>query len=394
MTDVEELLRDTLTDTRYRLDPQPAMYELVRERARLRRRRHATVASATAAAVAVVVAASVVGVQQAGHHHQGTPLATTTASSNPTTGTSLLPQGKTGQQLDLGMGDVSITDLVTTADALYVLTATTNASTVVALSPTGGHVKVKVPGPAGTPEGLAVSDGKVWTWSQDTNAGSNVRVYDARTLGRLGDFSVKDRIYNVAAIDGELFMSTSSGLYVTDRESESVQTTTRRVAGISGATYGLAADPARDRVIVGVTSNGWGARIDAVDVKTLNVTQGAQTVVGKESIAVVDDQIWVGGFANGDTKVLFHLDAKTLRIEGLSPALSELLRPGAIVWPGQHVLWATTPGDAPLSCVDPRSGAVLAEYGTARGPVTSVGGSAYALSGGVVPLVLTGRCTG
>ena len=199
---------------------------------------------------------------------------------------------------------------------------------------------------------------------------------------RLGEFRVNNHIYNAAAIDGELFMSTSSGLYVTDSGSDSVRPTMRRIAGISGATYGLAADPARDRVIVGVTTSGWGTRIDAVDVKTLNVTQGAQTAVGKESIAVVDDQIRVGGFASGDTKVLLHLDAKTLQIAGWSPSLSDLLRPGAIVWAGQHVLWATTSGDAPLSCVDPKNGAELAEYNTARGPVTSIGGSAYALSGG------------
>jgi hypothetical protein len=168
------------------------------------------------------------------------------------------------------------------------------------------------------------------------------------------------------------------------------------VPGIVAA-YGLAADPARHRVIVGAfNGSAGGAQIDAVYTRTGKVSKGAQTTLGKESIAVAGGEIWVGGYGSegpGRTNRLLHLDANTLQISGSSP-LSDMIGPGAVVWPGQHVVWVSAGGDASVSCLSPETGAVLADYGNARGPVTSVGGSAYALNPNVVPLILTAGCTG
>ncbi len=385
MTDVEELLRETLTDARYRLDPEPAMYDVVRERARSHRRRRVTYLSAAAAAIAVVVAGSVVGVQQS-NRHRVTPLATPTI--NPTPSPSSPTQGTTGQPIDLGPTFGTVVDVKTTGDALYVLTMLGQATGVEILSPTGGQYMQKAQGPLGTPVGLTVGDGKVWAWSEDLR---NLRVYDAHSLKTLGDFMTEYRIFNAVAVDGFLFVSTDRGLYYA-AEGTTLSAPATKVASI-GAAYGLAADPARHRVIVGVMTSGWGARIDAVDTRTLKVTKGAQTQLGKESIAVVGDDVWVGGYASGDTKRLIHLDARTLDVIGSSP-MNDMLGPGAMVWPGQHVLWVSAGGDASISCVNPRDGSVLAEWSAARGPVASVGGSAYALNPNVVPLVLTNACTG
>jgi hypothetical protein len=385
MTDVEELLRETLTDPRYRLDPEPAMYDVVRERAWSHRRRRVTYLSAAAAAIAVVVAGSVVGVQQS-NRHRVTPLATPTVTSSQSP--SVSTQGTTGTPIDLGPGFGTVVDVKTSGEGLYVLTMLGQATSVAIFSPTGGQFKAKAQGPLGTPAGLAIGDGKVWAWSQDSR---NLKAYDAHTLKPLADFTMPYVIFNVVAADGIVFASSDSGLYYS-AEGATLAAPTAKVPGIDMA-YGLAADPARNRVVVGVMTSGWGARIDAVDTRTLEVTKGAQTQLGKESIAVVGDDVWVGGYASGDTTRLIHLDARTLKVIGSSP-MSDMLGPGAVVWPGQHVLWVSAGGDASISCVNPRNGSVLAEWSAARGPVASVGGSAYALNPNVVPLVLTNACTG
>lgn len=388
MTDVEELLRETLTDSRYRLDPVPGIYDGVKARELGLRRRRITFASAAAAVVAVAVAGSFIGVQQAGRHSVTTvptPTVTNTIGPTPT----LPPQGTTGTPIDLGSGFGTVDAVVTTGEALYVMTSLGDTTTVLLFSPTGGQFQMKMTGPRGTPTGLAVGDGKVWAWSAETR---NLKVYDAHNLTPLGDFTTNYQILNAVALDGVLFVSTSTGLYYS-AEDATLSAPATKVPGIDMA-YGLAGDPARHRVVVGVfKSNGSGAQIVAVDTRTKKVTAGAQTSLGKESIAVVGDDIWVGGYASGDTKRLIHLDARTLQVVG-SSAISAMLGPGAVVWPGQHVVWVSAGGDGSVSCINPVSGAVHAEWNAARGPVTSVGGSAYALNPNVVPLLLTGGCTG
>jgi len=64
MRDLEELLRDTLTDPRRRIDPSPAMYEEVQRTARARRHRHFAAASAAVVVVAVAVTTSVLAAQR------------------------------------------------------------------------------------------------------------------------------------------------------------------------------------------------------------------------------------------------------------------------------------------------------------------------------------------
>jgi outer membrane protein assembly factor BamB len=266
------------------------------------------------------------------------------------------------------------------------------STSVEMFSPTGGQFKAKVQGPLGTPAGLAIGDGKVWAWSQDSR---NLKAYDAHTLKPLADFTTPYQISNAAALDGKLYVSTTSGLYYSD-EGSAPSAPATKVPGIVAA-YGLAADPARHRVIVGAfNGSAGGAQIDAVQTRTGKVSEGAQTTLGKESIAVAGGEIWVGGYGSegpGRTNRLLHLDANTLQIMGSSP-LSDMLGPGAVVWPGQRVVWVSAGGDASISCVNPRNGSVLAEWSAARGPVASVGGSAYALNPNVVPLVLTNACTG
>ena len=168
-----------------------------------------------------------------------------------------------------------------------------------------------------------------------------------------------------------------------------------------GELTGLAADPARHRVLVGAmplssapTNTFAGVRVVAIDTRSGKVVaQSPQTSVGKESIAVVGHEVWVGGYGDVDKPRLEHLDAATLKFVGSSPA-GDNLGPGAILWPGADVLWVRNGGDEGLSCVDPKTGTILEQWLAIQGPVVSSNGHAFGIQAGLQPLGLTGRCTG
>lgn len=391
MTDVEELLRQTLTDPRHKVDPGVGLYETVQSRARGRRHRRTTVMLAAAAVIAVAAVGTTLGVRSSAQHR-----------ASPVNVPSGAPvQGTIGHSIDIGTNSFTVTDAVTTTDALYVLASDPNK--LVLLSPDGTQVKETADGPEGTPTGLSLSAGRVWVWSQDSDKGrSDVRAYAARTLAFLGEFTVDGAIFNAIAIDDALYFNSDHGLQVahTDVQKNGVITTIEGSV-VTGSTYGLAADPARHRVLVGVTPtasappNGFaGARIVAIDTRTGKVVaQSAQTSLGKESIAVVDNQVWVAGYGDVDKPHLLHLDAKTLRVVGTSP-IGAKAGPGSIVWPGQNIVWARGGGNEQLGCLDPKTGAVLETWNAVQGPVTSVGGSAFGVEQGLQQLNLSGGCTG
>ena len=175
---------------------------------------------------------------------------------------------------------------------------------------------------------------------------------------------------------------------------------------VSGTVFSVAADPVRNRILYGgaastpaVGQNSEGA----IAVHELNarthalIAVGSPLPIGKESIAVVGDQIWVGGYGSGSTPRLFHLDGSSLQplqTDGYGAGPDEL-GPGAIVWPGASVLWVRSGGSEALACVDPQSGALLEQWETVQGPVASVRGHAFAASDGSLDeLGLSGECTG
>lgn len=389
MTDVEELLRQTLTDPRRQVEPVPGLYETVRSRARDRRHRRFAIIAASAAVVALAATGSVVGARVSAQHG-ATPANIPTPTGPPVHGT-------VGTSLDLGNKSLTAVDAVATTNAVYVLA--TNPNTIVLLDPSGTTVKATAAGPTGTPSGLTVDADRLWVWSQDSR---DVRVYDSKTLSFIAGFRTTATIFDAVAVDNELYFTSDQGLKVayTDVEKTGVMTTVAR-SSVTGSTYGLAADPARHRVLVGVTPigsappNGFvGARVVAVDTRTGAVTmQGAQTDVGKESIAVVGDQVWVGGYGDVDKPRIVHLDAKTLQLIGSSP-VNDDIGPGTILWPGQNVLWVRSGGSQTLACIDPKTGSILEYWDNVQGPITSVGGSAFGVQYGLQQLILGGSCTG
>ena len=96
MTDVEQLLRETLADPRHRLDPGPGMYDTVRERAHQRRRHMVQVVGAF---TAVVLIAGVVTAVDVNSGRRGNQVAAPSITPSPQTGLAT--------SVDLGKGSTS-----------------------------------------------------------------------------------------------------------------------------------------------------------------------------------------------------------------------------------------------------------------------------------------------
>lgn len=390
MTDVEQLLRETLGDPRRRLPDAPDLYERVRAGAK-RRRQHSVRLGAAVCAVAVVVAvAIVIGTGPADHRTARPGVAPSASTIEPA-------QDSTSTTINLSAYDFGANDVAVTRDAAYVLVGTAPMR-LLELDPTTGKVLHAAYGPSDTDGGLIIDTGggSVFVWS----AAGELREYDARSLAQTNiiydvGLPTGTQIFSAVAIDGQAWFATDQGLFaVVGSGNKAVAT---KVPGLSGV-FGLAADPAHHRVIVGATAaDGTAAlgqtQIDAVDLMTKTVTLGGQVNVGKEGIAVVNGQVWVGGYGETAWPRLIELDAnlqpKTM------PAVNSLLGPGAIVWPGEGVLWVRHGGDETLDCVDARDGAVLQTWSSVQGPVSSVPGVAYAANNGsLLRLTLNAACPG
>jgi hypothetical protein len=393
MTDVEQLLRDTLTDPRRRLDAVPDLYEGARGRAR-RRRRH-TIEFASAAVVVTLVATTA-GVVARGPGHRGSkPASKPVASVTPP---ALASHDSTSVQIDLGPDNFSTLGVVSTRVGTYVLVDGTPARVlkldVTKHLPKSDHVTAAADGPAGGSGGITLDANGVdlFVW---TNSGA-LKQYEASTLAVV--HSVANalppgvQIFDAVSLSGQPWFATNEGLFVVsfDNGVEVYQ----QLPGIYGV-YGIAADPVRHRIIVGTTSAAGVAGIDAVDVPTHVVSHGAPVSFVKESIAVVGDQIWVGGYGDMDKPRLLKLAADTLQPLIATLALNGQVGPGAVVWAGESVLWVRHGGDTRVDCVDAQTGDVIQTWSNIQGPVSSVAGAAFAVNdGGLKQLTLDPACKG
>lgn len=403
MRDVEELLRDTLTDPRRRMDPTGGMYETVNRRAHDMRRNRWALASVATAVIAVVATATTIAANGPGHRTQPGHQSSSTAIGATPGQPSTAPHGVVGSAINVGDGWPN--NAAMTADALYVVT--NNPAQVVKLDASGNRILATAPVASSDANGVAVGDGRVWVWIQSPG---ELYAFDAANLQPLGVYTVGTDLFGVAEVDGFLYLTSTNGLLRASATKPSDQASTasndvllaaNKVPSVEGGTYGIAADPARHRVLVGVTplssvpTNTFaGVRVVAIDARTGKVVaQSPQTSVGKESIVVVGHQVWVGGYGDVDKPRLEHLDAATLKVVGSSPA-GDNVGPGAILWPGENVLWVRAGGDETLSCVDPKNGAVLEQWLAIQGPVVSSTGHAFGIQAGLQPLSLTGACAG
>jgi len=405
MTDVENLLRETLTDPRRRVDTNPALYDNVRRAARRRRQGMLSAAGATVAVIAIVVAS--IAVTRGPAHRGVLPVATATATPTPATPTATTTPStptdtpapeptheSTSTQLDLGQADFGANDIIVTPTAEFVISGLAPMR-LLQLDPVTGKVVRSAYGMSDTNGGLFLDANgtDLFLWS----AAGELREYNTKTLELTNlvydALPVGVQIFNAVSIDGQPWFATDQGLYsVTVAHNSAVAT---KVPGLSNV-YGLAADPAHHRVLVGLFSDTPSGihQIMAVDAATKQLTAGGAIGVGKESIAVVDGQTWVGGYGDETAPRLLKFDARTLR-PTTTPDLNSVLGPGVVIWPGQHVLWVRHGGDERLDCVDPASGRVLQTWPEIQGPVSSVAGAAYAVHNGLVRrLTLESSCSG
>jgi len=392
MTDVEQLLRDTLTDPRRRLDAVPDLYEGARGQARRRRRHTIELASA---AVLVVAVASTAGVVARGPGHRGTRPAAAASSVSPS---ALATQDSPTVQIDLGTDNFAALGVVSTRAGTYVLVDGT-PTRVLKLSPAkqlpaSNPVALTADGPAGGWGGITLDANGVdlFVW---TNSGA-LKQYKASTLAVV--HSVANalppgvQIFGAVSLSGQPWFATNEGLFAVSFDNG--VDVYKQVPGISDV-FGIAADPVRHRIIVGTRSPAGVTEIDAVDVPTQRIFHGAQVSFGKEGIAVVGDQVWVGGYGDMDKPRLIKLDTDTLQPLTATLDLNSQVGPGAVVWAGESVLWVRHGGDTRTDCVDAHNGRVIQTWPNIQGPVSSVAGAAYGVNdGGLRRLSLDPACKG
>jgi hypothetical protein len=405
MTDVEQLLRETLADPRHRLDPGPGMYETVRERERRRRQRVVRVASAFTAVVVIAGVATAIGINAGGGH-----------AGQVAAARSITPAPSTGQSTPVELGRGSTTAIAFVRSGLLV--ARTQPNELVQLSTTNLSVTKRVATlPAVDNMTVDAATGRVWIWSstQTTASGSsggasstNIEVADSTSsfaleaAMTLPGQPLPTYAFSGAAMDDELWLATSDGLWVVT--SDKPETISGATKVVSGTVLSVVADPVRHRILYGTevsTATGanslGGVVIHEIDASTrAQFGVSAPLPIGKESIAIVGDQLWVGGYGSGSTPRLFHLDGSSLQpLPTITSGADDSLGPGAIVWPGASVVWVRSGGSEGLACIDPQTGAVLEQWDAVQGQVVSVRGHAFAASDGTLKqLDLAGDCTG
>ncbi len=398
MTDVEQLLRETLADPRRRLGPVPEMYDTVRERAHQRRRRMVQVASAFTAVVVIASVATSIGVNS-GHRR-----------SNQVAAPSITPSPQTGQATSVDLGKGSTSAMAVTSSGVFV--ARQQPNELLQVSATNLSITKRVATPDAVDDiAVDAAAGRIWTWStgqafvddagKSTGTDSTtIHVYATSSFAIDGAVTVPTYSFDAAALDGQLWLATNDGLYVVTIAANGPVAS--KVIG--GIVFSVAVDAVRHRILYGEAISTPGAAnslgdmvIHEIDAKSHAVIGASSPLpIGKESIAVVGDQIWVGGYGSGSTPRLFHLDGSSL--QPLATQLSgadDSLGPGAIVWPGASVVWVRSGGSEGLACIDPQSGALLEQWPAVQGPVASVRGYAFAASDGSLDqLSLSGDCTG
>lgn len=349
---IEELIRDTLTDQRRRLEPPPGHYQLVGERiGRVRRRRNRRWAGAAAAAVALLVVSGLVAARPR-------PVPAPYLQPGPATtsprygGWHTLPK----------IGDGEAVQVVTDGEFFYLLED--SPGTLLRLDSVDFAVVASVAVPDRV-ESLAVDYGGSGIWVLHTRP-------DGMTMAReysgsftpVRDVPVTDQqVSGAVAFDGQLWLGTGNGLY---RVGPS-DTAARPVPGFTDSVYAMAFDPTRHRLIY-TASRATGAdpnaplQVRSLDPATMAVTVGADLRLVKESIAVVADHVWVGGFASGlDRPHIYQLDPDRLTVISTSE-VNARVGPGAVVSAGHYSLWVRDGADEGLSCVDPATGAIRQQW--------------------------------
>jgi len=346
---IEELIRDTLTDPRRRLEPPPGHYQTVGERiGRVRRRRNLRWAGGAAVVVALLI---VSGLAAARPRPVPMPYLQPTPSSQYG-GWHTLPQIGPGEAVQV------------VADGAFFYLLEDSPGMLLKLDDNFGAVEA-----VGVPDrvqSLAVDYGGngIWVLYTRPDGMTMAREYSG-SFAPVRDVPVSDKqVFDAVALDGQLWLATVVGLY---RIGPS-DTSARLVPGLgfAGTVYALAVDPVRHRLIytvwrAGAVDPSAPMQVNALDPATMAVTVGAALPLTKESIAVVAGHVWVAGFGSGTDRHIYQLDPDRLTVIGTSE-VDKQVGPGAVVSGGYHSLWVRDGTDEGLSCVNPATGAIRQQW--------------------------------
>ena len=357
---IEELIRDTLTDPRRRLEPPPGHYQSVGERiGRARRRRNLRWAGGVAVVVALL---AVSGLAAARPRPVPAPYLQPTPSGQYG-GWHTMPQIGPGEAVQV------------VADGAFFYLLEDSPGTLLKLDNNFGVVEsVGVPDRA---QSLAVDYGGDGVWALYTRPdGMTMAREYSGSFSPVRDVPVSDKqVFDAVALDGQLWLGTGDGLY---RIGPS-DTVARPVPGFGNSVSALVLDPPRHRLILTAQQTTFAypshLLVEALDPATLAVTFGATLLLTKESIAVVAGHVWVAGFTGGTDQHVYQLDPDRLTVIGTSE-VDKQVGPGAVVSGGYHSLWVRDGTDEGLSCVNPATGAIqqqwlvnLAEVASMPGPL-------------------------
>jgi hypothetical protein len=383
---IEQLVRDTLTDPRRRLDPPAGHHELVRAHiGQARRARTLRWVGATAAVVALL---AVVGLLV--EHPRGTapgPAAVPSPSWSQT-----ISRYAWRQLPAVGSGEP--VQIVAADGWFYLLEQSPGA--VLRLNRPNLAIAASAQVPDRV-ESLAVDPGadRLWAWYTGPDGITVAREFVASTLAQLRDVTVGgEHVFQGVGLDGALWLGTDKGLYRIG-PSESAAALVPGVAAV----YAIAIDPGRHRLLIdqppaGASGSGPNIQVAALNPATLTLTMGAQLRLFKDEIVVVAGQVWVGGYGPVKDPRLYHLDPATLRVAGTSE-VNDQLGPGAILWAGTGSLWVRDGGDEQLSCLDPATGAIRQQWQAELNSIASMPGTAIAVfQPNLVQLEVTDGCGG
>lgn len=206
--------------------------------------------------------------------------------------------------------------------------------------------------------------------------------FDASRLRPVRRVTVHFAVQDATAMRGHLYLATSAG--VADLAPDAASPTV--LPGAHGAVSAIAADPARDRILA-VDASSPGAVV-VVSVGRVNTRRIFGNLI-EGSIAVVGDEIWVGG--SGDRGGLIaRLDPATLAPVQTSGVALKVDR--VVLSSGARDIWVGTGGPG-LWCVDAANGDILEHWAVGGAPTSRAGAAYFVDFGAVVPLVLAG-CTG
>lgn len=227
--------------------------------------------------------------------------------------------------------------------------------------------------------------GVLWIVAETSGPGMALE-FDAHTLRQLRRY-VLGTIAGAAVLDGRLYVV--SGPYLVALGG----TKPPRTVAVSPSTAfaGIAADPARDRLVV-VDSEGpahlWtyrpGGALDPIPVR-LPVANG--------SLAVIGGQIWVGAYeGGGGGAVLLHV---TEPANGRPARVGEVGPDALMAGTGAGVVWVrgADPGSNALWCVDARTGRTLQRWDVEGQVASTTGLAEVATEDGLRRLALRG-CPG